>query len=581
VSLFSRLIASACLLTASLLVVSAAQADEIPKIDLGLLIRDAVKSGKPTLKLPAGTHRISETLFINDARNLVIDGTGVTLVMTNQRQGIFYLANCDRVIIRGLTLDYDPLPYVQATITKADRAAFEFAVHAGYPDLTPDFSGAPTHLFSNDGKRHSDAFDFYRARIEVLSARTGIAHANGKWPSSLAPGDKVVFDRRELDRTNAVEIRNNTGPVIFEDITLLSSPTLGFAGRYCEAPVTFRRVTLKPGPLPTGATEPRLFSSNADAINFIGCRQGPIIENCDISGQGDDSLNIHGMFLPVARVLSPTRFLTVYPYGIGGFVKPLRAGDTLRMYSKGDFAPAGEATLASLKPLADTEGFTAADVTPLYPSYNSSKFTVYQVDLASPATLTAGHWFDVPAINGNGYIIRDSYFHDHRGRGLRLMASDGLVENNRFERLTKSAISIGPELGFWREAGWVKNLRVTGNKLRDIGVDASLAAEGSYVPGAIGIFVRNDIGKSPYPPGNDNIVIENNTIDGSSVAGIHAYAVRGLVIRNNTLRNTNLVRKAGTTDPTNHLATSGPISTEGTTDVRLDGNTLGSAASAR
>jgi parallel beta-helix repeat protein len=572
----SRFISAACLclFTGSALFVPATRADANGKPDIGQLIREAVKSGQPNLKLPSGTHRLSETLFVKDAHNLVIDGTGVTLVMTNHRQGILYLANCDRLAIRGLTLDYDPLPYVQATITKADRSAFEFTVHDGYPDITPDFSGAPTHLFSAEGKRHSDAFDFYRARIEVLSPRTGLARANGKWPASLAPGDKVVFDRRELDHTNAVEIRNNTGPVLLEDITLLSSPTLGFAGRYSEAPVTFRRVTLKPGPLPSGATEPRLFSSNADAINFIGCRQGPIIENCDLSGQGDDSLNIHGMFLPVARVLSPTRFLTAYPYGVGGFVKPLRSGDALRLYSPGDFAPAGAAVLASLTPLADAAGITAADITPLYPSYKSSKFTVYQVDLAAPATVTAGQWFDIPAINGNGYIVHDSYFHDHRGRGLRLMASDGLVENNRFERLTKSAVSIGPELGFWREAGWVKNLRITGNTLRDIGVDQSLAADGSYVPGAIGIFVRNDIGKAPYPAGNDNIVIENNTIDGSSVAGIHAYAVRGVVIRNNTLRNTNLVRKAGTTDPTTHLLTSGPISIDSTSAVTLKDNTL-------
>jgi parallel beta-helix repeat protein len=154
------------------------------------------------------------------------------------------------------------------------------------------------------------------------------------------------------------------------------------------------------------------------------------------------------------------------------------------------------------------------------------------------------------------------------------MAGDGLIENNRFERLTKSAISIGHELGFWREAGWVKNLRITGNTLRDIGVDASLSAIGSYVPGAIGIFVRTENGKPPYPPGNENILIENNTIDGCSVAGIHVYAASGLVIRNNTLRNTNRVRAAGWTDPVNHLVTSGPISTEGVTGATLENNTV-------
>jgi parallel beta-helix repeat protein len=547
---------------------SAAEPDTPPAVNFTRMIRDAVQSGQATLKLPAGTHRIDETILIKDAHNLVIDGSETTLVMTNNRRGILYVSGGDRLAIRGLTLDYDPLPYTQGTITKADANAFEFEIHDGYPDIV----SGPTHLFTAEGNRQPDARDFNQPRFELITPRKAIAHAAGKWPSSLAPGDQVVIDRR--GGNNAVEIRNNTGPVLVENVSILSSPSLGVAGRYCEDTVIFRNFTLRPGPVPAGATKPRLFSTNADAINFVQCRRGPILEKCDISRQGDDALNVHGVFLPVLRVLSPTRFLTAFPYGPAGFVKPLRNGDPLRIYTAPSFGITGTATFASITTLAGTADITSPEIKACFPTYGSSKFTVYQVDLASPAKLTPGEWFDCPAVNGDGFIVRDSYFHDNRGRGLRVMASDGLIENNRFERITKCAISVGPELGYWREAGWVNNLRISGNTIRDIGVDASLAAVGSYVPAAIGIFVRTDNDKPPYLPGNRNIVIENNTITGCSVAGIHAYAAGDLIIRGNTLKNTNLVRAAGWVDPVTHLVTTGPISTDGLAGVTLTDNHL-------
>lgn len=543
-------------------------------VNVAALIRQAIKSGQTSLTIPAGTHRVSETILIDDARNLIIEGTGVTLVMTQGHRGLLRINRADRLQLRGFTLAYDPIRHTQATITRLAANSFDFTVQDGYPDLTPDYSRPPAHLFTAAGRRHPDAFDFYKPALTLATPRTGTATAPSSWPATLAAGDQVVFDRRELDRANAVEIRENKGPVLFEDVTVLDSPALGFAGRYCEAEVILRRVVIRPGPPPSGARQPRLFSTNADAVNFVQCRIGPRLEACDFSGMGDDSLNVHGYFLPVVRVLSPTVFLTALPNGPSDLVKPLRRGDALRIYEPGAFSVISGATFRSIRALPDVGDVTDAEMKVLYPIGLGRIFTVYQVELDAPAKLVAGQWFDCPAVNSGGFVVSDSYFHDHRGRGLRIMAGDGVVENNRFERLTKSAISVGPELGFWREAGWVKNLRITGNKIRDVGIDRSLAANGSYVPGAIGVFVHTQSGKPPYPPGNEDIVIENNLIDGSSVAGIHAYAAAGITIRGNTLRRTNLVRTAGSSDPVNHLVTTGPISTEGVAGVKLENNTI-------
>jgi hypothetical protein len=521
------------------------------------LITGAVSAGRPLVVLPAGIHPLTSQINVTNANNLEIDGTGATLLMTIRKRITLYVSGGNNLVIRGLTLDYDPLPFTQATVTGVTSSVINFTVHDGYPDVATDFgSTPPTHLFKPDGNRHPDAFDFYKPTLAVLTPRTGTLTKTGpNWPATLAVGDLLVLDRREADATNAVEIRNNLGPVTFEDFTLLSSPTLGFAGRYGQGLVTFRRVALRAGPIPAGATQPRLFSTNADALNFVQCRQGPLIENCDISRQGDDSLNVHGYFFKITTVLSPTSFQFTNP-GTSGFLSPVLAGDTARFHAAGNFNVVSNGAIASTSVVGSTGGITT-----------------YQINLSvAPSTPVAvNQWFDIPQVNCPGFIVRDSYFHDHRGRGLRIMANNGIVERNRFERLTKAAVSIGPELGQWREAGYVDNVTVRDNEIRNIGVDLSLSANGIPTQGAISVFLHSDNNTAPYYAGNSNITLEDNLIEETSVSGIHAYAVTGLIVRGNVLRHTNLVRGPGT-DPTNGLVTTGPISVSAATSPTVTDN---------
>ena len=540
---------------------------------INALIRDAIASGQPRLKLPSGVIRLDRTLEIRGASRLEIDGTGTILVMTGTRQALLRIRQSSDLTLRGLTLDYDPLPFTQGTITKVNKDLIEFTVHDGYPALSDDYNRAPAHLFTPDGRRQPDSWDFHRFPLEIISPREGRLKLYSL-PALPSPGDQLALDRRLVDGASAVEIRNCPGPVTIEDITLLASPGLCFVGRYGEDLVTFRRVTIKPGPPPAGATQPRLLSSNADGVNFVQYRRGPVIENCDFSRMGDDSVNLHGRLIPVIRPLSPASFLAAYKYGPGELTSTIRPGDALRLYNQGDFGLVGDATVAAITALDSKEAVTMADIAALFTTYPKGEYTIYRVDTTGPLDVKPGQWFDIPANNCANYVIRDSYFHDHRGRGLRLMASDGLVENNRFERLTKSAISIGPELGYWREAGWVENIRITGNTLRDIGVDHSLAAPDSYVPGAIGIFVRTEKNTPPYPSGNRAIVIENNRIENTTVAAIHGYAARDIVVRGNALINTNTVRGAGHLDASTRLLTTGPVSLHGVPGAVIENNRI-------
>ena len=48
-----------------------------------------------------------------------------------------------------------------------------------------------------------------------------------------------------------------------------------------------------PGPLPAGATAPRLLSTSWDALQSKGVRVGPLVEGCVIESAGDDSWSVH------------------------------------------------------------------------------------------------------------------------------------------------------------------------------------------------------------------------------------------------------------------------------------------------
>ena len=138
-------------------------------------------------------------------------------------------------------------------------------------------------------------------------------------------------------------------------------------------------------------------------------------------------------------------------------------------------------------------------------------WTAYEITLEpGGAPVKAGLFFDIPAIGANGFEIRDSHFHDHRGRALRIMASDGVIENNRFERIKHAAITVGAEYGYWREAGWVENIQIRNNQIRDIGCNMMLQPD-SYANGAISVFARLEDYSGTFK-GNRNITITGNFV---------------------------------------------------------------------
>ena len=178
----------------------------------------------------------------------------------------------------------------------------------------------------------------------------------------------------------------------------------------------------------------------------------------------------------------------------------------------------------------------------MWPSFKKSNVaSFYRIRLDREVGIgTEGIFIEAFASSAPNYVIRNCYFHDHRARGVRLMAGHGLVESNRFERIKGVAVSIGPEHAFWKESGWVHDLVVRDNVIRNVGA-------GGYTLGAISVFshvVPRGV-QTTYYQGNRDLLIVGNNIEGCSRDGINISAARDVRIEGNTLSMVNQDEPSG------------------------------------
>ncbi|CAN5779214.1 hypothetical protein BH09VER1_BH09VER1_17530 [soil metagenome] len=517
------------------------------KAPLEIQIEEAIARGDKQMKLPLGMVRLDDTLRITGARDFELLGEGTTLVMSVPKE-ILSIDQCANFRIKGVTIDYDPLPFTQGTVTAVskDNMEFEFEIHEGYPDLKPDMqAGVARHFFDKDTRLWKAGTNSFAApKLEIVSPRKGRAiFSKYSGPQAgVVVGDLICFDRRMLGLGSGIAIHGCPGTVEFEDVKVHASPALAFVGRACEGQVVLRRVKIERGPRPANATQDRLLSTNADGVNFAYCRTGPLVENCDFSFMGDDSVNLHGPFLEIIRVISPGEILAGKPGGANDFYEHIKKGDAVEIVGGTAFEKLGEVPFQSISKAVVGDNVTAEETKDLKdPMGKPNAFTVFRLTFGKGADFTkAGQWLNFPALNCPNFTIKDSYFHDHRARGLRIMASNGVITNNRFERIARAAVQLGPELSHWREAGWVENVTISNNTLKDIGFSKDFTGANCYAPGAISVCAATDAKSPPYPQGNENITIDSNTIDGCMVSGIHAYATNKLIVRNNTISRVNL-----------------------------------------
>jgi len=252
--LIARLSWTACFIVLVVNLPKSGEADggSLPVQDI---LDNAIGTSAKRAVLPEGRIEVTGKLRVRGAKNLVIEGSRTTLVFSDREGTTWSFDSCRNITLRGFTIDYDPLPFVQGRIAgrSEDGKRYDFTVCESYPGLRDEDSRhyRQAYVFEPNQRRWKPWVpDLYARQVAITDERHG-RFVMGYVPAYhelIEVGDRIVLTLRSGSAIRMNDCEN----VRIEDVTFLAAPGCAYLGRYMRGD-NYYRYTIKPGPPPTGA----------------------------------------------------------------------------------------------------------------------------------------------------------------------------------------------------------------------------------------------------------------------------------------------------------------------------------------
>ncbi|WP_197528338.1 right-handed parallel beta-helix repeat-containing protein [Aeoliella mucimassa] len=507
---------------------NAAEAEVGTPFDLQGYVDQAIAEGQSRIVIPPGRYRVTprnhQHLVLHQLQDVEVIADGVEMICTETTRAVT-VSHCKNVTLRGLVIDYDPLPYTQGRITaiSADRQTYDIELFEGYPpaETVRNFK---YEIFRAD-TRTLRCEDHYVSEIEVIDARHLRLTCPGNHDRNPEQvGDLIVIGSENAPHgsiPHAVECNGNVN-VRLEQIALYASNCFGFLEYNCDGSVysECRIDRRSPNDDLKQRESPRLRSLDADAFHSKHAIRGPSYLNCSARFMGDDCINICGDYHMIMN----------------------SSGETLRVLAKGEMniepgdpvelvlfdgvrLPDAKAiAVVAAGSIRDEEQQYLAQQN-LHPRLQSGEGLekAYTITLDSQVDIDRGGVVCPANRIGNGFAVKNCHFGFNRSRGILIKASNGEISGNRMEGCWMSAILVSPEY-WWLEAGSSNNLVIRDNTITDcqgiaVRIEAP-AGNGSLAPAGAHRDIRvtnNHIAKCTMPgilvTSTADLQLEGNTFE--------------------------------------------------------------------
>lgn len=511
------------------------------------------------LQLPTGTFHIDTAglQFVN-IEQFKLTGTGsdqTILVQENSDTAVLSIRYCREVTIGDLAINLSPIPILQGTITAINIingiATYDFDVHAGYLQMTTDvmsklhgsacfFSGTDQRLIKHNGW-FGPVADQNVFRIDDQHGQLKLS------PQNITIGDMIAIAVKGHGFPLNIKYSDTTR---LEDVSLLASSSLGIAARFLTGD-NYLQVNIKRAPMPAGATEVPLFSTNADGLQYFACPGSLTMDDCDFGFMGDDGVNISTPYLTVLEVVDASTIKVILSDAtdLKAMVVMSRVNDVVRPLRYGTFNPLDEVVLASASYDDQLTSVLPSMITGHYQVINiTPPATWYVATLTftepSVSEIQVGDFITLRRFFPSSYTIKNSHFHDTRARGLLLMAPDGLIDNNTIDYTYLPGILMGNEfpLGF---ADWVRDTVVSNNVVTNTMMFSGIGPNWNAVAAIqLGHSNYHRSMADAWGNGNRNVQIINNLIDTTEAGGILINGLVNGVVQGNTINKSHLTHGA-------------------------------------
>jgi len=488
-------------------------------------------------------------MLLKGLEDLTVDCTGVELVCQKTTRALT-LTGCRGVTLRGLTIDYDPRPFLQAEVVEVakDGGSWVMQLMDGFADEGLEVSTTGKVEVFDPETRYFACDTHYRSTVSLCGEKRYRVQKPTK-DNLIQVGDIVVFEAstggNQIPHAVVVE---KCESCVLEDVVVHASNCMAFLETQGNSN-TYRRCR----------AEPRLGllrSSNADAFHSTNSVVGPRFEECVARYQGDDCVNVHGTY---QLVLGPAEGSTLRVLAYKEHVDYLKSGTATLSSLDGrserlvvtDVQEGGELSKGERQKVNDLE----IQGTPKTRLLNGK---VVQVTLESPPTVSDGCFGDLLAgAIGDGFSVEGCDFGPNRSRGILIKAS-GVVKGNKLKRCRMSGILVanGRE---WMEAHSACQLVVQDNVIEECGF-IDRAPQAWRFPG-----MQISAAKARHR----DISVMGNAVRGCSLPAIALHAIDGGVFQGNVIEasagkvTANLLKKIGLASGADIVMSSGCTNMEG------------------
>ena len=462
------------------------------------------------LRLENGVYKLNNKAAFNlhGFKDILIDGCGATLVFSNVVNG-FSIADSDCIEIRNMQFDWDwdskPLSDIvvianansrknELDMVFRDREADENTIFSAVTQCDPE-----TFTYgAMRGTREDYIYQHPECIVSVNKTDKNTLHVKHDGSFAQFKDGETCILRHYVYDTSFMGISSSKN-ITVDGVSLYGYPGSGFVvnNRTSHFQIINSFIGVNPE-----YKETRHTSLGADAIHIVNTDGCFNIENNDISGQGDDALNVHDGLGCVDEVNGNEITLTASALLIS-------VGDTLGFRD---------------------DKFNSTDFTAAVTAKKQINNSCYQLTLdKNPEGIVGKNYiaFSTEYDSGN-YIIRNNYIHENRARGFLLQSSNGICENNTFYKIDMQAIKIVMDIsrGLWYEGTGVDRLAVRNNKFEMCNYGRS---------GEVIAIDTNLDGETAVSQPFTNIEITGNTFIDFPKYVLKANNVNGLVFTENTV----------------------------------------------
>ena len=495
-------------------------------------IAQAVSSGAASITFPAGNYTITPEsgaqyhITINSASDLTIDLQGANLTFAGVQGGLstgtvqgVVINNGARIVLKNFTVDYDVRIASSGTV-QSESAHCSGTTHkyvlvntGQYPITDTRIQQAKIINNSNSTLWGIRANEYY-----TYSSPLALQGGNGFYPCSAAfdsafptVGQTVTVRHFAYDG-NAIGVYGSSSQdITLQNITLYSAPAMGiYFGSGFTRGAAIQNIKIIKNP----ADSTRLITLAADGIHFQESSGDLLVENSEVSFQGDDGLNIVSVLTASTTVSGTT--VTLPNAEAAKFGSSSGIGQTFAFYGP-SFTSLGTAVLGA----ATVGGSTVLT----FPGLSG---------------VSSGSWVMNQSLDTSRVYISGNSFHDNRERGLMARATGMMITGNTFSNNSGPAILLLTDGLSFNEGGFAKDVSILGNTITS--ANATQVTSGTYVLefGAIGTGVEcpsasgctNTIAPSSLI---QNIAIQNNSITTSAGIGMLLSNLSSAIVTGNTI----------------------------------------------